>query len=129
MVLCPPFPSRMLLNNKFSFFIIKIGLNEMMGLLDGRYFVFRLGKNQNQNTGNFISASIKKKKKAIKLLWVVSPEKNDKSLNLQDLRFYLLWKWGLCRSNQIKMQSLGWVLTQSVCVFVKRGNLDTCRHV
>lgn len=35
----------------------------MMGLLDGRYFVFRLGKNQNQNTGNFISASIKKKKK------------------------------------------------------------------
>lgn len=100
-----------------------------MGLLDGRYFVFRLGKNQNQNTGNFISASIKKKKKAIKLLWVVSPEKNDKSLNLQDLRFYLLWKWGLCRSNQIKMQSLGWVLTQSVCVFVKRGNLDTCRHV
>lgn len=34
-----------------------------MGLLDGRYFVFRLGKNQNQNTGNFISASIKKKKR------------------------------------------------------------------
>lgn len=52
----------------------------MVGLLDGRYFVLDLAKIKTKTLATLYQLLLRRKKKAIKLLWVVSPEKNDKVL-------------------------------------------------